>query len=84
MINTNKTLDTGYIVAMVNKKQSNDKIYDYYEKLNKKSIKHYQELKNNNDLKKINLDIKKNYFRIKYNDVVHDMDIIRQFIKNID
>lgn len=83
-INMYQKLDTGYIIAIVNKKQRDNTIDPYYEKLNQKSEKQYQELKNNTRLKQVNLDIKKQYFNIKYNDLIQDMDIIKQFIKNID
>lgn len=83
-INLYKKLDTGYIIAIANKKQRDNKIDPYYEKLNQKSEKQYQELRKNTRLKQVNLDIKKQHFNIKYNDLIQDMDIIKQFIKNID
>lgn len=83
-INLYKKLDTGYIIAIVNKKQRDNTIDPYYEKLNQKSEKQYQELRKNTRLKQVNLDIKKQYFNIKYNELIQDMDIIKQFIKNID
>lgn len=83
-INLYKKLDTGYIIAIVNKKQRDNTIDPYYEKLNQKSEKQYQELRKNTRLKQVNLDIKKQHFNIKYNDPIQDMDIIKQFIKDID
>ena len=79
-----KQLDTNYIIVDIKQTGHNDKICDYYEKLNKKSIKQYLELTNNKDLLKINLDLKEKYFKIKYDAKMYDADIIKKLLMDVD
>lgn len=79
-----KQLDTGYIVVDIKQTGCNDTIYDYYEKLNKKSLKMYLELKNNKDLIQFNSEYKKQYFTLKYNANKYDINIIKKLLKDID
>ena len=84
MIELYKGLDTSYIIVNINQTESINTDYDYYLNLNKKSIKQYLEYKINNDLIKSNIAIKEKYFKIKYNDVLTDYNIIKNVLKDID
>ena len=84
MIELYNTLDTCYIVIDIKQNGVNDTDYDYYLKLNAKSVKMYLELKNNIDLIQFNAEYKKEHFMLKYNVNKYDMDIIKRLLKNID
>ena len=79
-----KQLNTGYIVVDIKQTGCNDTIYDYYEKLNRKSLKMYLELTNNKDLIQFNAEYRKQHFILKYNANKYDMDIIKKLLKDID
>ena len=84
MMKLYKTLDTCYIIIDIKQTGANDTDYDYYLKLNEKSKKMYLDYKMNNDLIKSNIAIKEEYFKAKYNDVLTDVNIIKNVLKDID
>ena len=84
MIELYKTLDTCYIVIDIKQNGVNDTEYDYYSKLNKKSVKMYLEYKNNKDLIQFNSEYKKQHFNLRYDANKYDMDIIKRLLKDID
>lgn len=83
-INIKKSVDWSINISIVNTKDKNNTIDAYYEKLNKKSQKQYMELKQNKDLLKYNIDFINNYFKIKYDRLINNADIIKELLKNID
>lgn len=84
MIELYNSLDTCYIVIDIKQNGVHDTEYDYYSKLNAKSVKMYLELKNNKDLIQFNSEYKKQHFILKYDINKYDMDIIKRLLKDID
>ena len=84
MMELYKTLDTCYIVIDIKQNNVNNTEFDYYLKLNAKSIKQYSELKKDKDLIQFNAEYKKQHFTLKYDINKYDMDIIKRLLKNID
>lgn len=84
MMDLYRTLDTCYIIIDIKQNSSHDTEYDYYIKLNEKSVKTYLELKNNKDLMEFNSEYKKQHFTLKYNINKYDANIIKRLLKNID
>ena len=84
MIELYKTLDTCYIIIDIKQNGGHDTEYDFYSKLNNKSIKQYLELKNNKDLIQFNSEYKKQHFILKYDINKYDLDIIKRLLKDID
>ena len=78
-----KTLDTNYIIVDVKKTGFNDTFNTYYDTLNKKSLKQYEELTKNPELLKFNLDTKKDYFKIQYNDKIDIELIVKKLLNDI-
>lgn len=84
MMELYKTLDTCYIVIDIKQNGVHDTEYDFYLKLNAKSIKQYLEFKKDKDLIQFNANYKKEYFTLKYDINKYDMDIIKRLLKDID
>lgn len=84
MIELYNALDTCYIVIDIKQNGARDTEYDYYSKLNNKSVKMYLELKNNKDLIQFNSEYKKQHFTLKYDINKYDLDIIKRLLKDID
>lgn len=84
MMNLYKSLDTCYIIIDIKQNSLHDTDYDYYLKLNEKSKKMYLDYKINNDLIKSNITIKEEYFKVKYNNILQDYNVIKNVLKDID
>lgn len=72
--------DNNIIIVNINTNDQINTDYDYYIKLNKKSIKMYLDYKINNDLIKSNIAIKQNKLK-DYNNIDY---IVNQVLKDID
>lgn len=83
-IEVQQQIKSDYIMAIVNTKEKDNHDYDYFKRLNMRSEKLYNSLKYNKNLLTDNKNIKQEYFKVKYDNLVKDKYIIEKMLKDID